>query len=213
MAILKLSPFDGFVGKNGRVVVYNLNGQVVKRTIGLRKKTKSTAVLASQERIKLLNRLLKPANDFIRIGFGLQSRALGKTAYCLASSANSKAIDGVYPDQFIDYSKVCWSKGNLEPAVIESITEIQTGFSFNWENPKNRGSANASDHVMLMAYFPEKELAIFDVSGQKRSTGTDTLRLPNSRERLLAHTYMAFISADHQEISDSIYTGQYQWGG
>lgn len=212
MAVLKSNLPDGFSGKTGNEVVYLLNGKWVKRSIGIRKKTKSIPLLASQQRMKLMNSFLKAANTFFKTGFGLIASLKMKSPYCVAYSSNHKAVQGVYPNQFIDYSKLIWSEGTLENSPAVHVNIALNGLEFTWETSTWSSNSRSNDHVMLMAYLPEKELAIFETSGNKRALGMDTLILPVSKEQVIVETYICFIASDHSSISTSIYTGRFIWG-
>ncbi|HEY0176822.1 MAG TPA: DUF6266 family protein, partial [Pedobacter sp.] len=65
---------DGFKGKLGDTVVYSLNGQDVKRSIGLITKDPSKLQKENRTSMRTVTDFLKPVLNFIRIGFELETK-------------------------------------------------------------------------------------------------------------------------------------------
>jgi len=69
----------------------------------------------------------------------------------------------------------------------------------------------ANDHIMLIAYLPEKRGAFCQLDGAYRKVGLEEISLPRYHEKVTVHTYTAFIASDRESISDSVYTGTLLW--
>ncbi|HEY0177746.1 MAG TPA: DUF6266 family protein [Pedobacter sp.] len=201
-----------FTGKLGDSVIYELNGQLVKRSIGEVTADPTRPQLANRQKMALVTALLRPVKDFIRMGFELEAK--GKTF-----SPNNKAVSwnylnavkGVYPDQEIDYAKALFSKGRMPVNNQFSIEITAIGLLLTWDPDFLPGGTKPTDHVMLIAYCPEKEQAFYQTDGARRREGREELSLPRYHEKVIVHVYAAFIATDRKSISDSVYAGQLLW--
>lgn len=68
---------------------------------------------------------------------------------------------------------------------------------------------------MMLAYLPDSKRAFYLDSGARRSAGVDVLEgkfnlvaRGSDKKDHFVETYMAFISNDRTQISDSVYMGQ-----
>lgn len=199
----------GFTGKVGGEVTYILNGQMVKRRIGVTFKKATSAQLAVRQRTAITSKFLKSILDFIEIGFELEAKGTTKNQHNLASSYNNKnAIIGVFPNLEIDYQKVLLTSGAM-PAVKEiKVVATKEGLEFTWDTTELRGM-RWNDQVMVMAYFPEANDATFLVNGANRKQGSQLLKLSASRMQKPIETYISFVAANRKSIANSIYTGKF----
>ena len=203
---------DGFRGKIGDYSVYKLNGYIVKRRVGVRTKPFSEKQLTYQQITVLVNSLLKKVKDFIDIGYVTEAAKVKLYPYNTASSYNRQhAIAGVYPAQYIDFNKVLFSKGDMPLTENVNVRLTGDGLEFTWNPDTAVPGLQASDQVMLMAYFPEKKYGVYVANGVRRPKGIEQLELPLSRKPVVVETYLAFISVNHKSVSNSIYTGQLIW--
>jgi len=203
--------FGDFTGRIGNMVFYKLNGKIVGRTIG-----KVDSRSESQEEIlmrtSLISPFLTPLKEFIRIGFKHTPKPQDWDFYSVATSLNKPgAIMGKYPKLKINYKKVILSKGNVSPAKDVKVSLSDHQLQFSWKPDLEAKNADASDQVMLVAYFPEMLKAVFVTSGARRSVGTDILQLPTFTERTIIETYISFITDERNDVSDSIYAGRLTW--
>ncbi|HEY0176913.1 MAG TPA: DUF6266 family protein [Pedobacter sp.] len=211
MAVLKKKS-DGFNGKTGSTIVYELNGQIVRRAVGLVTAEPTALQLEVRQRTSLITALLKPVKEFIRIGFKGATEGTVLSPYNLATSMNRlQAIKGSYPDLEIDFTKVVFSKGNLPVNDQVNVAATKYGLEFSWDPALRLPGMKATDQVMVMAYCPEKRAAFSQLDGARRKDGLELISLPRYRETVLVHTYITFISSSRASISDSFYTGSYLW--
>lgn len=210
MARANIDSFDGFIGKLGNTVTYLLNGKVVKRRIGYSSKPATVAQLACRQDTPVTNDFIKPVKEFIKIGFKGEAKLAKKNANSLISShTRNYAIKGEYPYKEIDFTKVLFSKGSmpLTPNVRAVMTE--DGMQFSWDKSLNPGDSRPDDQAMLMVYFPESQIAEYAINGGARINGFANISLIKHETPMVIETYIAFISADREKVSNSIYTGQF----
>lgn len=200
--------FGPITGKVGDTVYYVLNGQNVARHMGKRMEPFSEAQLGAQYRMKLVNVVLKTSTEFLNVGFMSNLKWLKNSAYNRAVSYNLKnAIAGIYPDCFIDFSKVLMSKGILPGAVDVGMEPVAEGLQFTWSSldlPYPRGN----DQAMLLAYFPSLGSAIYSVEAGYRSVGSAVLPVPADLLGERMEVYLSFVAADRKSVSDSDYLGR-----
>jgi len=81
------------------------------------------------------------------------------------------------------------------------------GIVFNWINNAGTGHARAADRVVLVAYCKELNECEYTTAGAPREAGTAILGVKEFKGYPV-QTYIAFISENGVEISNSIYTGE-----
>lgn len=101
--------------------------------------------------------------------------------------------------------------GPLNPQVTFTLDLL----TFTWAFDENTSAGSGCDRVMMLAYLPANNEVYFELCGAKRRTGIDHLtvgvaRVDHGGIRVdrVAEVYMAFISEDRKNISDSVYLGQ-----
>lgn len=210
MARLKNSILGGILGAIGNIEGYMLNGQYIVRS-RRRKSSKlpSEKQLASWQKMRVVNHFLGAFDPFVKLGFS--HVVIGKTynAYTAAIRYQMlNAIGGKYPDHCIDYEKVRLTEGTLNIEGINATVSIQDNIlKFTWI--PDFSYAHSNDHVMLLAYAPSLNEAVYNLCGTKRSTGTDVLILPDdSWKGKVIETYLSFKDESSMLCANSIYTGQ-----
>jgi hypothetical protein len=159
---------------------------------------------------------VKPINDFVAYSFHPATKGTTKIPQNEATSSFRKlAINGTYPDYWIDFSKVMVSKGDLPAPLNPSVQLAGNQLSFKWEQVPVTNNERNDDQVMLLAYFPDTHHANFIIGGARRPAGEAGLtiypvlsNIPDVQKDTVIETYIAFISNDRQQVSDSIYVGK-----
>lgn len=211
MAILKGND-DNFRGKLNGYTIYDLNGQVVKRSNGVRVKPFSDLQKANQKALADMTAVLKPVKEFLEVGFENAGKAARQSAYNTAYSVNyHQALTGEHPDKIIDFKKMMFSKGKMPQTEDLLAEQVEGGILFKWNPALTSVAFKTSDQAMFMVYFPQRQFGIYQLSGVRRSKGKELLMLPESNRPLVAETYISFISANHKAISNSTYVGQFIW--
>jgi hypothetical protein len=126
--------FGGFHGRIGNLVGYTLKGKYIIRKIGRSTKPLTPGRKANCQKMTVVNEILSPSLDVIRVGFRLAVAGTDKNEYNEAVSYNKKnAIQGAYPNISLDYTKVLMSMGTLPAAIHPTISQIDDKITFNWE--------------------------------------------------------------------------------
>jgi hypothetical protein len=208
MGNLRNGLFGGFHGRIGNLVGYTLKGKHVIRTIGKSSKPLTPARKANCEKMRVVNEILKPSIHAIRSGFRLVVAGTDKNEYNEAVSYNKKnALQGIYPDISLDYTKVLMSMGTLPVAVKPSISQNQEKITFNWEISDSPASEYHTDRTMLVIYFPDIKETCCQLIGAKRVEGKDVIviGLEHINERMEA--YISFAKDNGKAVSNSVHAG------
>lgn len=154
----------------------------------------------------LVIKFLRPALAFVNAGFELETAGTDQNPHNAAVSYNTKnATQGVYPDIFLDYSKILLSKGLLEPAITPAVSLTGSLLTFTWAVDADMDWGIKNDRAMLLIYCPELCRAVYILSGARRSTGQDEIELPANFAGRELHCYIAFKAGNGKGISDSVY--------
>jgi hypothetical protein len=119
----------------------------------------------------------------------------------------TKAVTGDYPDISIKYSEVIVARGALVEPIAFPVTSTEAGkIAFKWANDTGTGSAKEDDKAIFVAYCESLKRCMFTVNGPVRNATEGILdaSLFSGKE---VQTWIAFISADGKNVSDSSYTG------
>ncbi|MDR6785073.1 hypothetical protein ABIE26_003771 [Pedobacter africanus] len=209
MAIAENGPQGNHIGRIGNLTYYMLNGKNVVREIGVSTKPPSEAQLKTRMETKLRSGLLRKLLDFIKTGFSVAAILEADNPFNQAAKSNKQIFEGNYPDLKIAYQKLRLSKGNLKPAEDWLVAPVATGLEYSWATHPEMPWPEATDQVMMLAYFPDEEKVFFKLFGNSRLSGSDLLEIPPSMQQKYMETYISFISADRKGLSDSSYTGSF----
>ncbi len=132
-----------------------------------------------------------------------------KLPHNMAVSYNKKnALQGIYPDISIDYTKALVAQGKLRKAEHAEVMQISDGLKFSWD-ASDLSTAEKGQRVMMMAYFPVLNLAVYSINGAKRIAAEDILPLNVTFTSEYMETYISFLSTPNNEVADSVYTGSF----
>lgn len=128
--------------------------------------------------------------------------------YNAAFSYNfNNAVTGTSPDYTIDYSKALVSRGDLPNAAAPVATLTNTTVFFTWTDNSGTGDAAATDKAVLVAFCANLNQSVFSTKAGDRSSGAGNLDVSNFSGETI-QTWIAFLSEDGKEASNSIYTGE-----
>jgi len=213
MALANNGPHGHFRGRIGNLVYYTLKGQQVVRVIGKSDKPPTDGQIKTWAETKMCATILKYCKAVLEVGFSAEARGTTSNPFNMAMKCNrSTIIKGTFPELSIDFSKLMLSKGDLKQAANWQVTEVSEGIRYSWDADPQMDWPEATDQVMMVAYFPGQEKAIYTLFGNSRLSGNDLLKLPASLRGEHVQTYMAFVSADRKQLSDSQYTGHFNTG-
>lgn len=212
MARLKNGLLGGITGAIGNIEGYMLKGQLIYRTRRIKStKPPTEKQLACRQKMKIVQNFLGAFTDFIKTGFAYA--AIGKTYSAIGAAVGwhiKNAITGEYPNFTIDYTAVKTAVGPINIKGTHATATIEDDkLTFTWT--PNYSYPHTNDRVMLLAYSPVLNEAVYVLFGAQRVKGTDQLILPvNTWGRDVAvETYLAFIAENGMSCSDSIYTGNF----
>lgn len=209
MATFNKGILGGFSGKVGNVVGGSWNGiDYMRSKPNNVKDAKTEAQLTQRQKFSLIAAFLKKVRPVIKAGYKPNNSRM--TAANSAMSYNLKnAISGTYPNQQIDFPSIMVARGDLVPAQNQSAESTAANeITFSWTDNSGVGSAQANDQALILIYSPAKDRAIYiDASGPERQEESYTLVLPENFGGDAVETYLAFVSADGKESSDSAYLG------
>jgi hypothetical protein len=202
----------GFVGKVGKTVEYDLNGQRVKRSVGYSNKPPTVAQIAARARMQLINDLHKPVKEILAMGFKITRANRTMNANNLAMRYNlAHAVTGEYPDLGIDFSKVLFAQGSIPLVKVTAEKRAGEGILFKWENTEETRLLRRNDQVMVLAYAPAEKEAVYQICACMRKVGEVVLKIPTYDAQLSFETYIFFTSASQKIASASTYTGRIIW--
>ncbi|MDV7187938.1 DUF6266 family protein [Lutibacter sp. TH_r2] len=198
----------GLSGKVGNVI-----GGTWKGIDYIRIKPSSVANPRTEGQVNQRNKFtvtleyLQPNKDFIKLGY--KSFATKKTEFNAAMSyVLNNAIGGVAPDFTIDYSNALLSRGSLSTPLNPTFDVSTPGnVTFEWDNNSDEGNANATDKAMILVYNPSRKESIYILDGEVRTATTQMLSIPSSYAGDTIEVFMAFISEDGSQVSNSVYLG------
>jgi hypothetical protein len=210
MAKIPEGVIGALIGRVGPVSGYLRNGENILRSAHSRSDRKVTPARTAQ-RAKI-----KICNDFTRAfsGTGFFNRTFPSAAGCgtgynrATSAIMNLAITGNFPDTRIDYLNILISKGALPPPekAAASINGDENIF-FNWEDNTGNGTAKSDDKVIMVAYFPGLNQAVFSIGNGCRGDGHSSLNIYGMKG-YAAETWLGFLSSDEKNASCSSYSGK-----
>jgi hypothetical protein len=208
MGLMQNGILGGFSGKVGTVVGGKWRGKEVMRSRPTRSKNakKTAPQEAHQAKFTVATRFLMGMKELLELTFS--HYAVGKTGANSALAHTLKnAITGTFPDYQLAYDKVLVSRGSLMTVFDgEAASNTKGTIQFSWTDNSGNGNAKADDQVLMVAYYPEYNSTIYRI-GAARSAGIDSLTIPGLSGKVV-HTWIAFISADRQDVATSIYSGE-----
>ena len=195
-------------GKIANVVFYELNGQDVVRSNPGQYKIVSPALKADQKGMALIINFLSKVKPFIKAGFKNEARGTIYNYHNLAVSYNKlNAIRKTSNGPEIVFENISLSRGSALSAENPQVSVIQNDLIFSWSANSAFTYNQSKDQVMMLAYFPAINEAIFNIAGNVRQMGTDSLFIPDAFKKFEAHCYISFVSEDREHVSNSLYLG------
>ncbi len=199
-----LGPVSGTVGT---VIGGSWKGINYLRSQPAKRKHFSTADQIDQQlKFSLVLNFIQTMTTLIQVTF--KKYAVRMSEYNAAFSYNYRnAITGTSPDYSIDYSKALVSRGDLPNVTAPVATVTNNTVFYTWTDNSGSGSATATDKAILVAFCPNLNQALFSSKGGDRSAGAGNLDVSNFNGEAI-ETWIAFISEDRKETSNSIFTGE-----
>lgn len=210
MAILDQGALGRFGGKVGKVVIYQMHGKLVMRSLPGKRKAKAKGrQKATQDLFALVMNAMKIARAFIRTGFANYN---GHSAFHSALSCNMQRVNAAGS---FGYSTLLFSSGNLAVVINPTITisdtkQIQIGWL---ENEAGKPAAD-SDCAMVLAFNTKRNFTEAEFNAGTRGAQKAGITLSQSVSGDQLEVYLAFIEWDKRlsgkkyRCSDSLWVGQ-----
>ncbi len=208
MGTINKGILGGFSGKVGTVVGGTWKGiSYMRSQMGKRSGQASDLQLQQQAKFRMIIKFLRNFTSLLNITF--KDFANGITGPNAALSFNIRnGISGIYPSFSINYSMVLLSRGSLPNATAPAATAGVSGkINFSWTDNSGNGIAKATDKAVLIVYCPDLDQSISTLAGADRTAAADTLDVSSFSGKTV-QTWVAFITADGKNVSDSLFAGQ-----
>lgn len=205
MGSIKQGLLGGVSGKVGNIVGYRRKGKdLVRVQAASISDAKTPKQLKQRQKVATVMEFLKPILPFIRIGY--KNYAQGRTAYNTATSFLLKRCltENEKGEAEINYRRVMVSIGFLLPAMDATATYSEHRMTFAWTDNSGTGNAESTDTAMLLVHNKEKGANVYHTNAALRSDSTATLALPKDWEGDTLVAYLSFVSADGEEVSNSV---------
>ncbi len=200
----------GFSGKVGNVIGGSWKGidymRVKPASVA---NPRTTGQVGQRSKFSVVLNFLQPMSEFLRVGFKLYARKMSQFNSAMSYNLNH-AVTGAYPNFSIDYPNVLVSHGQLNGAIGTAVTSTNPAMvDFTWADNSGpgRSKAKTTDKAMLLVYNASKGIAIYDLGTASRDTGAQSLEVPADFSGDDVEAFMAFISEDGSQVSDSVYIG------
>ena len=207
MGTIKKGILGGFSGTVGTVVGGNWKGIDYMRSTGNRRPGNfSAAQLEQQAKFGLMMKFLRTFGSLLSITFNDFANGITGPNAALAYNIRN-AITGLYPAFSINYSLALLSRGSLQNASAPAAVAGTAGkVNFSWTDNSGIGTAMATDMAILFVYCPATGQSVYISNVAARNAAAQVLDVPGFSGKTV-QTWIAFITADGLEVSDSLYTG------
>jgi hypothetical protein len=192
-----------FIGKVGPVVGCILNGNPYMRSKPSPRTGKVGALeQTNRNKFSVVHTWLQPLLPLLRSGFA--NNPAKPTAYNAAKSYN---LTHAMHEGAVEPSLVKISIGDLPISEELAVTYLDSDrLVFQWD-PAFLEGANRKDQIMVLAYHSESRTAIYELHGSFRESGVQELKIYQEFAGKTIQVYAAFIAADRNSQSDSVYLG------
>lgn len=208
MAKLPLGILGPISGKMGAVIaVRGKNGNYVYPAPEPRKDNPSPAQQAQRDKMKIVSAFLFPMRKLVPITF-YQKGDTGIPWSKAVSYNMSNAVYAIGNEQKIRYSAALVSQGKL-PVALSAVAKVTTpGFiTYNWVEDLRFARAKPSDRAVLIVYCEALGQCIYSVGTTYRAAEAGTIEVSAFTGQTV-QTWMAFVSRDGQQVSNSVYMGE-----
>ena len=198
-----------FIGTIGPVTGFMRNGQNLLRSSTSSVRNQRTPLQPAQRgRINLCTGFIKAFSGTGFLNKSFPPYGHRGTGYNRAVSAlMSRAIKSIYPDMQLNYQQVLISKGRLPVALSAKVVKKPGNIlQFSFADNSTDGMASPDDTVILVAYAPDLQQAVFTLKGGLRKDKKAILNVTGLKGHTV-ETWMGFLSPDEMDSSESLYTG------
>lgn len=207
MAQFSKGVLGGFSGKVGTVIGSNWKGIDCIRSLPAKKKNRqfSQKQLEQQAKFAIVTQFLSSFNTLLMESFQRPVKGMTNINDSV-SDVLKRSITGNYPNYSIAFEQVLLTQGRLPNVNNPAATAGTTGkINFTWTDNQGIGKATGDDQSLLIVYCQELDTVVYRKSGS-RDVGTDVIDVSLFSGKQV-HTWIAFLSADGKDLSNSLHTG------
>ncbi|SRR5690554_380469 len=205
MGIIKQGILGGFSGKVGNVVGASWKGIDYIRSLPSSVRNPRTPGQVKQRtKFTLVQRFLTSMTPVVRVGF--KNYAGKKTAFNAATSYN--VLNGVVGEgdmMELDYPSLLISRGNLQPAPSGDALYVGGDIIVEWDNSVNGLNASGNDEAILVLHNSIKGESRYSIGLSDRLIGELREACPSHWQGDVVECYIAFVSEDGKDVSNSIH--------
>lgn len=189
-------------GKVGNFVFSSWKGIPYVKAAPVRNAKFTPKELSNQHNLRESGKWLRPLLEYLRVGYkDYAPTVFGMNAarsYLYSHALNRETGS-------IDPSLMLVSYGSLGlPNTVQVDLDSEGKLSFSWSTETDP-DRDPHDQGMLLAYNVEDARPVYNINGQFRKTGQDSLDL--SHHHGTYHLYLAFVAPDRSRQSNSRYLG------
>jgi len=171
-----------------------------------KKHSPTTDQIDHQLRFSVVLNFIQTMTGLIQLTF--KKYAIKMSEFNAAFSYNyHNALTGSAPDYAIDFTKALVSRGELPNAAAPSATVTGNSIYFTWTDNSGTGAAAATDNAVLVVFCPNLNVTQYSTNSATRSSGAGAIDVANFNGEMV-ETWIAFLSEDGKEASNSMYTGE-----
>uniref|UniRef100_F4C8U5 Uncharacterized protein n=1 Tax=Sphingobacterium sp. (strain 21) TaxID=743722 RepID=F4C8U5_SPHS2 len=164
--------------------------------------------LAVQQRFKIAMEFLAPLGKLLQSTYSTRKR--GKSAMGRAmSKVLCGAIEGAYPNQYVNPAKVLLSEGTLMSAREIALKRDGNTLTATFNARSDYIFGNPDDGVLLCAYSPSLRIAGINEEPAIRADGKVSITLPPQLKDQEVLVYILFRTRDWKHFSRSVYLGEW----
>jgi len=199
----------GLSGKVGNIIGGNWKGiDYIRIKPSSVANPRTDGQVMQRNKFTLTLEFLQAVKPFVKAGY--RNLANKKTEFNAAMSyILNNAITGIDPDFVVDYNLALLSRGGLSTPLSPTADASVSGeITFTWGDNSTESNANATDKVMLLVYNPVKKESVSIVgNGATRVDGSLTIPIPTTYAGDTVELFIAFMSTDGTQLSNSNYLG------
>lgn len=206
MGRIDLSNLAGLSGRIGPVIAYvTKDGKQAFRSYTKPADPKTPKQMAQRAKLVIVNKGLSPLRKIIKQGHPGKEDAYRT----LIGKACREAVEGTYPELYLDYSKIEITTGRLQlPTDVHlHLDSLSHTAAFRWNTqlvyPSLPGRGNDKMHVVCFDTAHPAEVKT--LLGNTRATGETVVEINAKWQPDTTHFWIYFVSHDLRDISNSVY--------
>ncbi|ODS89920.1 MAG: hypothetical protein ABS44_02875 [Chryseobacterium sp. SCN 40-13] len=209
MSKLTDSLLSGSSGRVGRLVVANVSGvEILKHRPKKRTKPPTPKQALIQNRMKMCGEFIESYKSFAKLYYGQRFGLRSAYNQAMTNLINSHQLDFNTLEITPQYPEIEFSKGMLLGAVPAGISSPEPlTLQINWADNSGGNPDRETDSVQILYVEENARKSYFAQNAATRADGTLDLPVSMHLAGKQVHAWMAFLSADEVEVSNSVYLG------